>query len=285
MSASTDLAVPVGRTLRGLMAFAASTALMLAPREVALGQGTPRTLVAILAHADDEIPAGPILARYAREGARVFLIIATDGGQGTGGGGSGVRRDSVAPDELARTRAEEARCSAQALGAQPPILLGLPDGKLGEITDRTLLVRLTARLAEELERLRPDAVVTWGPDGGTGHPDHRIVSGVATQLVRTGAPGVPERLYYMYFPAEAFRAMNPQRGAPPLLVPQSKYFTTRVSFTPRDLDAAQRAMSCHRSQFTPDVLQRVLPAQAAFWNGTIALAPAYATAGGTDLFR
>ena len=285
MSASTDLAVPAGRMLRGVMAFAASMALILAPLEVALGQGTPRTLVAILAHADDEIPAGPILARYAREGARVFLIIATDGGQGTGGGGSGVRRDSVAPDELARTRAEEARCSAQALGAQPPILLGFPDGKLGEITDRTLLVRLTARLAEELERLRPDAVVTWGPDGGTGHPDHRIVSGVATQLVRTGAPGVPERLYYMYFPAEAFRAMNPQRGAPPLLVPQSKYFTTRVSFTPPDLDAAQRAMSCHRSQFTPDVLQRVLPAQAAFWNGTIALAPAFSTAGGTDLFR
>ena len=285
MSASTDLAVPAGRMLRGVMAFAASMALILAPREVALGQGTPRTLVAILAHADDEIPAGPILARYAREGARVFLIIATDGGQGTGGGGSGVRRDSVAPDELARTRAEEARCSAQALGAQPPLLLGFPDGKLGEITDRTLLVRLTARLAEELERLRPDAVVTWGPDGGTGHPDHRIVSGVATQLVRTGAPGVPERLYYMYFPAEAFRAMNPQRGAPPLLVPQSKYFTTRVSFTPPDLDAAQRAMSCHRSQFTPEVLQRVLPAQAAFWNGTIALAPAFSTAGGTDLFR
>ena len=285
MSASTDLAVPAGRMLRGVMAFAASMALILAPREVALGQGTPRTLVAILAHADDEIPAGPILARYAREGARVFLIIATDGGQGTGGGGSGVRRDSVAPDELARTRAEEARCSAQALGAQPPILLGFPDGKLGEITDRTLLVRLTARLAEELERLRPDAVVTWGPDGGTGHPDHRIVSGVATQLVRTGAPGVPERLYYMYFPAEAFRAMNPQRGAPPLLVPQSKYFTTRVSFTPPDLHAAQRAMSCHRSQFTPEVLQRVLPAQAAFWNGTIALAPAFATTRGTDLFR
>lgn len=70
-----------------------------------------------LAHADDETPAGPILARYAREGARVFLIIASDGGQGTGGGGSGVRRDSVSPDELARTRAEEARRSAQALGA------------------------------------------------------------------------------------------------------------------------------------------------------------------------
>ena len=157
MSASTDLAVPAGRMLRGVMAFAASMALILAPLEVALGQGTPRTLVAILAHADDEIPAGPILARYAREGARVFLIIATDGGQGTGGGGSGVRRDSVAPDELARTRAEEARCSAQALGAQPPILLGFPDGKLGEITDRTLLVRLTARLAEEFESLCSDA--------------------------------------------------------------------------------------------------------------------------------
>lgn len=285
MLASTGSETPVSRLSRPVIALGASIALMLLPHHVAVGQGTPRTLVAILAHADDETPAGPILARYAREGARVVLIIATDGGQGTGGGGSGVRRDSVPPDELARTRAEEARCSAQALGAQPPILLGFPDGKLGEITDRTLLPRLTARLAEELARLRPDAVITWGPDGGVGHPDHRIVSGLTTQLVRAGAPGAPERLYYMYLPAEAFRAMNPQRGAPPLLIPQAKYFTVRVAFTPADLAAAQRSMACHRSQYTPEVVQRVFPAQAQVWNGTIAVTPALATAAGTDLFR
>src|SRR5688500_15266041 len=156
MLASTTSKVVFPSLPRSVVALAAATSLLLMPRYDSAGQGTQQTVVAILAHADDETPAGPILARYAREGARVFLIVATDGGQGTGGGGSGVRRDSVPPDELARTRGEEAR---------------------------------------------------WGPDGGVGHPDHRIVSGVITQLVRAGAPGAPERLYYIYLPAEAFRAM------------------------------------------------------------------------------
>jgi hypothetical protein len=41
----------------------------------AMAQTTPRTLVAVLAHPDDEGPAGPVLARYAREGVKVHLIV------------------------------------------------------------------------------------------------------------------------------------------------------------------------------------------------------------------
>jgi LmbE family N-acetylglucosaminyl deacetylase len=165
-------------------------------------------------------------------------------------------------------------------------LLGFPDGKLGDFTaDRALLFRLTARIAEELHRLRPDALITWGPEGGFGHPDHRIVGNVVTQLVRTGAPGAPERLFYMYIPPEGFRAMYPERGEPALVAPQQKYLSMRVSFTPTDLAAAERAMASHSSQFKPEALQRVLPAQARYWNGSVTLAPAFSTMGGTSLFR
>src|SRR5688500_5194942 len=45
-------------------------------------QGASKTLVAVFAHADDEGAAAPILARYAREGAPVYLVVATDGAQG-----------------------------------------------------------------------------------------------------------------------------------------------------------------------------------------------------------
>ncbi|GLC23713.1 PIG-L deacetylase family protein [Roseisolibacter agri] len=248
---------------------------------------TPRTLVAVLAHADDEAPVAPILARYAREGARVHLLIVSDGGQGAGQQGTLARPDSgPRGEELVRVRAEEARCAARALGLQPPILLGFPDGRLGDyVGDRSLLYRLTPRLAEELQRLRPDAIVTWGPDGGVGHPDHRIVSALVTQLVRAGAPGVPERLYYMNLPAEAIRAMNPQRGAPPLLIPADRYFTVRVPFAPEDLEAAMRSMACHRTQITAEAAARVAPATARAWNGVIALIPAFPTGPGTDVFR
>jgi LmbE family N-acetylglucosaminyl deacetylase len=254
----------------------------------AVAQGRPRTLVALLAHADDETAASPVLARYAREGVQVYLVIASDGGAGSGSQGQYLVRPDSGPvgDALVAARADEAKCAAAALGAQAPILLGFPDGKLGDyVGDRTLMSRLTDRIAKEIERLHPDAVVTWGPDGGTGHPDHRIVGNIATQLQRTGAPGMPEHLFYMYLPLEAFRATNPQRGAPPLLIPEAKYFTVKVHFAPADGEAALKAMACHRSQFTPEMMQRVRPAMDRVWNGVLAFIPASLATKSDDLFR
>ena len=246
----------------------------------AAAQGAPRTLVAVLAHADDEGPAGPILARYAREGARVYVVIATDGAQG--GSHTSIPRGP----ELARVRNEEARCSTDALGIHPPILLGFPDAQLGAHTDDPArLFRLAQRVQEELQRLGPDALITWGPDGGTGHPDHRLVSSVVTQLVRAGAPGVPERLFYISIPVEGMRVMNPSRAEPAFLVPLAKYFSMRVAFALADLEAARRSMSCHRTQYSDDVVQRVSEAQGRIWNGTISLVPFFATDAGTDLFQ
>ena len=247
----------------------------------------PRILVAALAHADDEGPIAPVLARHAREGAQVYMMVVSDGSTGAGQQGHIPRPDGTPTGEaLATVREEEARCAARALGIQPPILLGFPDGKLGDYTgDRSLIYRVTQRIAEELERLHPDAVITWGPDGGTGHPDHRIVSSIVTQLQRTGAPGVPERLFYMSLPVESMQAMNPQRGAPPLLVPKATYFTTHVSFAPEDFASAKRSMACHRTQFTPEVVERVSSAAAAAWNEAIPLVPAFPAASATDLFR
>lgn len=246
----------------------------------------PRTLVALLAHPDDESAVGPMLARYTREGARVFLIIASDGSEGSGQQGHLVRPDSTPQGaELGRQRTEEANCAARALGAQPPIMLGFPDGRLGDyVADRTQIFRLTQRIADELARIHPDAVVTWGPDGGTAHPDHRMMSNIATQLQRAEAPGVPERLYYMYIPVEAIRAASP-RGEPPLMFPQAKYFTVHVPFSPEDLQAAVRAMACHKSQFTPAMLDQFAPLMTRVLNGSLPLIPAFATAGGNDVFR
>ena len=96
---------------------------------------------------------------------------------------------------------------------------------------------------------------------------------------------MPERLFYMSLPAEMIRAANPQRGEPPLTIPQAKYFTVRVPITPPDIDASGKAMSCHRSQFPADVVARMLPQQARIFNGVIALIPAFATSGGGDLFK
>jgi LmbE family N-acetylglucosaminyl deacetylase len=261
-------------SLAGVSAFAA----LMAP--ITSGQVPTKTLVAVWAHADDEAPVAPILARYAREGVRVHMIIATDGAQGAAN--TSVPRGP----EIARLRAEEARCSAQALGVQPPILLGFPDGVLGSYAaDPAMLFRLTQRLQEELQRLRPDALITWGPDGGTGHPDHRIINSLVSQLVRAGAPGVPQRLFYGSIPADGFRVMNPGRGAPPFLIPQANLFTARIPFTPADLESARQSMSCHKTQYPQEAVERVIAAMREEWKGALALTPAVPQAAVKDLFE
>ena len=183
-------------------------------------------------------------------------------------------------------RAEEARCSAQALGIQPPILLGFPDSGLGNfVADPTLLFRLTQRLAEELQRLRPDALITWGPDGGTGHPDHRIVNTLVAQLARAGAPGVPQQVYYGSIPADGFRVMNSGRGAPPFLIPQPGLFTVRVPFTSADLDATHRSMSCHKTQYPQETVDRVMMAMRDTLKGELPMTTMVPRPATNDLFR
>lgn len=218
----------------------------------AAAQSAAKTLVAVWAHADDEAAAGPVLARYAREGVQVYVIIVSDGAQG------GAHTSIPRGPELARVRADEAGCASAALGIHAPILLGFPDAQLGSyMEDRGRLFQVTARVQAELERLRPDALITWGPEGGTGHPDHRLVSSIVTELVRAGAPGAPERLFYGSLPAEGMRAVNPARGVPPFMIPQAKYFTTTVPFTSVDLEAFRRSTACHKTQYSEDVLERI----------------------------
>jgi LmbE family N-acetylglucosaminyl deacetylase len=248
--------------------------LLLAPQTLA--QQTTKTLAAVWAHADDEAAAAPVLARYAREGVRVYMIIVTDGSQG--GRSTSISRGP----ELARVRVEEARCAAAALGSQPPILLAFPDAQLGSyMEDPARLFEVTARLQSELARLAPDALITWGPDGGTGHPDHRLVSSIVTQLVRAGAPGAPERLFYASLPEEGMRAVNPARGAAPFVIPLAKHFSTRVSYSPEDLDASLGAMTCHKSQYTDEVLGRIVKLMKGHDTGVMAFSAALSS-GATD---
>lgn len=263
-----------------LIVCASITAFVLVFGPIVHGQERVRTLVAVWAHSDDEGPVAPILARYAREGVQVHTIIVTDGAQGAAN--TSVPRGP----EIARLRVEEARCSAQALGTHPPVLLGYPDGALGGYNaDPALLFRVTQRVLEEIQRLRPDVLITWGPEGGYGHPDHRIVNSIVAQLVRTGAPGVPQRVFYGSLPAEGIRAMNPTRGVPPFMVPRADLYTTRVSFTDADLNAGRRSFECQKTQVSPDAIERVISAMRDLWKGQIPLAPMIAEAPANDLFR
>src|SRR4030095_3188359 len=149
----------------------------------AMSQERNRTILAVFAHADDEGSVSPLLARYAREKADVYLVIVTRGEKF-------APQTNLSPgEEIAKVRAEEARCAARALGIHPPVLLLFDDVSLGESVRPpwARLAKVDSELRKLFAELRPDVVITWGPEGGYGNPDHRLVGAVVTQLVQRKA--------------------------------------------------------------------------------------------------
>src|ERR1700693_2039327 len=137
-----------------------------------------RPIVAIFAHPDDERVIVPLLSKLAREGRETHLVIATDGSKG-------VRDFAHIPagPELAAARTKEATCAANRLGVRQLHILGLPDGGLASFE---VLRKLRSGLAAIIDSVKPAAIITFGPEGGTGHPDHRLVGDVATPLIEGG---------------------------------------------------------------------------------------------------
>ena len=136
----------------------------------AMSQERNRTILAVYAHADDEIVVSPLLARYGREKADVYLVIVTRGEKW-------APQTNLSPgNAIAEVRATEARCAARALGIHPPVLLQFDDSSLGEMVRPpwATLTKVESELGKLLAELRPDVVITWGPEGGYGHPDHRL---------------------------------------------------------------------------------------------------------------
>lgn len=238
-------------------------------------QQTQRTLVAVFAHPDDERIVGPLLARYAREGHEVYLVIATDGAKG-------VREHAGVPagDSLATARAEEARCAARELGIPPPILLGLEDAGLASFASLGQLRQEVRRIFRELN---PDAVISFGPEGGTGHPDHRLVGVVVSEVVQSGGEGIPQALYYPSLPAERMRHAPPAQ--PEVTAIPQKHLSIAVPFAPEDLEAADRAFACHYTQYTRPEMNAIMRYLEHGFDGAVHLRPWYgAVERRTDLF-
>lgn len=76
-----------------------------------------KTILFIGAHPDDETAISEVLAKYARLGNKVFVIVATDGKGGT--------RVTKVPegDSLGAIRKTESECGCKKLGIEPPIFL------------------------------------------------------------------------------------------------------------------------------------------------------------------
>lgn len=193
-----------------------------------------RTLLAVLAHPDDEtFGLGGTLSYYASRGCNVYLVCATLGESGT-----------VAPEYLdgfgsiAELRESELRCAAQKLGLKEVFLLGYrdsgmpgteenrhPNAQIGHSVDE-----VAGRVVKYIRELKPDVVLTFDPIGGYRHPDHIHIhkatvlafdkSADASFHPESGLPFQPRALYFHVFPHRFLRwatrimplfGMNPRK--------------------------------------------------------------------------
>jgi len=134
-----------------------------------------RALAVVVAHPDDDTfgCSGTVALHAGDPTFRFVLIHATNGAAGQIAKGSGATRET-----LGSVREEEDRRSWIALGREPDrhAWLGYADGGVADVP----FDELVEVIAEILERERPDVVITFGPEGVTGHPDHITVGRAAT---------------------------------------------------------------------------------------------------------
>ena len=130
-------------------------------------------LMAVLAHPDDEsLGFGGVLARYVDEGVETSLVTATRGQSGRFRGH--VRNTPEHPGEeaLAAIREAELCAAARTLGISDVSVLDYRDQFLDQVDARGA----ARQIAFHIRRVRPHVVLTFGPDGGYGHPDHIAIS-------------------------------------------------------------------------------------------------------------
>ncbi|MGB9672649.1 MAG: PIG-L deacetylase family protein [Anaerolineales bacterium] len=190
------------------------------------------TVLALVPHPDDaEFFAGGLLAKFAKQGATVIEVIATDGCRGS---------YDLDTTTLIQLRAQEAYNAAKVLGAQPPILLGYHDFEL----DRLPAGELRQQFIYWIRKLQPNILVSEDPYGlFEPHPDHRAVAWAAYEAVHFAElPLIYEEQIHT--------------GLQPHFVAEKYYYTQTTETNHKIIDISDTieikiaALSEHRSQIT-----------------------------------
>ena len=220
--------------------------------------------MAVLAHPDDEsLGFGGTLAKYAAEGIETFLVTATRGERGRFGDSG----EKPPLEVVGRVREAELREAAKVLSLREVNFLDYRDGEL----DQADAAEAVGRIAAHLRRVKPDVVVTFGPEGAYGHPDHVAISQLASAAVvaaaspptaaesRSGQPCEPHRvakLYYLEWSRakwEAYTAATQGKllkvdGAERPTAPWPDWTLTTVLDTARYWPTVWKAVLCHKTQ-------------------------------------
>ena len=220
-------------------------------------------LMAMLAHPDDEsFGIGGTLAKYAADGVEVSVVTATRGDRGRFRGHPAGDSEHPGAEALGRIRERELRAAAAMLGVRRLCVLGFHDQELDSIKPADGI----GRLVRELRSVRPDVVLTFGPDGAYGHPDHIAISQLTTAaavaaadagyMPDAGAPHSVSKLYYIAWPQSAWTAYQTAvtklscrvDGVDRQATPWPDWAITTVIDARSVWPSVWRAVTCHESQ-------------------------------------
>ena len=149
------------------------------------GATTPRTIVAVLAHPDDEtFIIGGTLALYASRGHDVHVIYGPFGPEPDG---------KPTPQRLA-----ELEAAANTLGITANTFLSAPNHSESP-AQAGALPHLANAIRAELRGLRPDVVITFDATGATGNLDHILIGAATLQAVGSMTGVAAPRLYAVVF--------------------------------------------------------------------------------------
>jgi LmbE family N-acetylglucosaminyl deacetylase len=217
-------------------------------------------LMCVLAHPDDEsLGNGGVLAKYAAEGIETYLVTATRGERGW----FGSQEEYPGAEALGKRREAELYAAAAVLGLRRVDFLDYIDGDL----DQAPAEEVIAKIAVHLRRVKPQVVLTFGPDGAYGHPDHIAISQFTTAaIVRAAdptfvdaqqlAPHCVSKLYYMVMTRELLELYQSIFGDLVMHVDgidrrgsgwPEWAITTSIN-TQTYLSTVKRAVRCHSSQ-------------------------------------
>lgn len=213
-----------------------------------------KTIMAIFAHPDDETTMSPVLAKYANL-ANVHVVIATDGRYGVTN-----HFGMQAGDSLVAIRTQEMACACEKLGVHPPHFLGAKDGLglNGHHNFYEEAAQLTERIKDKIKELSPNVILTFGPEGDTGHPDHRMVGLLTTEILLRENWVNRMDLYYFAWTKEQTKKFPEDWGLgwthPDLLL-------TAITFSTAHEEKAFASMRCHKSQYTRTELDAWIQAE------------------------
>lgn len=186
----------------------------------------------IYAHPDDEtFGCGGTVAKYAAQGVEIVLVCATKGEAGKCG-----NPPVCTPENIGQVREKELLAAANILGIRKVIFLGYLDGQLTMVDEQEAIGKLVDLIVSE----QPDVVVTFGPDGVSGHQDHITISNWATKAF-FAAPFRPVKLYYNCVSPKVLAKLIKNE------ITESKPITTAIDVS-NFVDTKMKAIQCHRTQ-------------------------------------